>query len=826
MEEITHAHNQRPIYEKGDRQIYDWNDPMEVFGKKHTLNYPDYHPVVFDIETSAELGQRPILAVIYDSLAKEIILLYSHGYQDYTISRNKVEEFATAFDQKRIIVDNLSQSNFERYVLNRIHDWNNKAKNRGDKARKSLVAHNAVFDIPMMGSPDDGLLDVSRIGDQYEMSVQYKNVKMVGHRAGQFGQIYQFLDSSVNYESMYIPVGDTMVTAQALWLPGKLENACETIGVDFDVSTSETHGNLTDEYVKYNLNDVWATYLLYQKLNERLSNMFGDLPVESVYSTASIGKYVLKDMGYRRVGYSTDAIDRIAPAYFGGRTDAEITGEIIEDLDYTDILSEYPTVSKLTNVWEFMKAKYVTIEQINPDELPEINDLRNPDEWQKIANYYVKIKPEGATLPIRTPHLDDTTKVVTSIVHSEKELQYHYMDILAAELIDGERNFEIKAAWKAKKHGKQQLSKTEIGGITIQPEHNVMGKSIESRKEIQANQGYKDEKTKSLKITANSLYGVTAERIVKEIDGEKHDIASKSGFYNPHVACTITAGGRLMIALGENRAKEYGSKLIYCDTDSLILESDISDKVIEDFSNLNPYDNAAGEFDVLEKEKSGNLYAVGTKKYIFFDNNGKPLEVKEHGLGNYENLRDNEIIKRLWATILYYDLGENPLNINILYDGKLNEPVLWSFNASTRSMRVMIDDLTQDYIRYGDWIQSTISYDNKIRYMALNLKEKSKSEKVAKVKMEGETPIQANPVTAKEMQNDERLKTVKDVVFKFTADSGTPDIRPTVNVNELKSVTKEATNRKDIFTANLEKQFSSNMIHLETVLPENQVNAD
>lgn len=821
MNEITHCHNERPIYEAGERDIYEWDNPVEVFGKQHTLSYPDYHPVIFDIETSAELGQRPILCVIYDTLAKDFIILYTYGYQDYTLDKETVEELAKPFDQKRILIDNLSQSNFERYVLRRIHEWNNKAKQRNGNDRKSLVAHNSVFDIPMMGTPDDGLLDIARIGNQYEMSVQYKDVKMVGHRAGQFGQIYQFLDSNANYESMYIPVGDTMVAAQALWVSGSLKGACEDLDIDFSVSESEEHGNLSDTYLEYCMNDVWATYELYKTLNNRLESMFGNLPLESVYSTASIGKYVLKDMGYQRVGYEQEAIDRIAPAYFGGRTDAEITGEILSDLQYTDILSQYPTVSKLTNVWDFMKCEQVGIKQIDPADLPSVGDLRNPDVWPEIANYYVKIKPQGATLPVRTPHLDDTTKVVTSQVHSDKELQYHYMDIIAAQLIDNAKKYDIVAAWKATKQGKQSLESSTVAGVDIKPEDNVMAKSIEARKEIQINQGFKDQKTLSLKITANSLYGVTAERIVKELKGEKHDVASKSGFYNPHVATTITAGGRLMIALGESRAKEYGEEMVYCDTDSLIIPDSIADKVIDDFQKLNPYDGLTNTLPVLEKEKDqpGNLYAVGTKKYIYFADDGTPLEVKEHGLGNYDNLRDSETINRLWATILYYDTGENPLTCNVLYDGKMNEPVLWSFTASTRSMRALIDNLSDDFVRYGDWIQSTISFDDSIRYMALNLNEKSDSDKVVKVLMDGETPVRANPVTYQEMKEDNRLKTVRDVVMKFVEDSATPDGRPDVDVTELKAVTKESTNRKDIFTANLENQFQQNMSLIETILP-------
>ncbi|MFP4017829.1 MAG: DNA polymerase [Bacteroidales bacterium] len=818
MQEIEHCINQRPIYETDTGKKFEWDNPLEISGETKNQNYINYHPFVIDIETSAELGQRPILLVGYNTLEDRLIFLYSVGYKGYVVDNKKVKELAKDINPADIVVSNLSQSNVEKYVFDPIAKWNKLAKERNDPHRISLVAHNAEFDIPMLGSPDDKLLDNPKIGNQYEQAVSYKNIKMIGHRAGAFGHIFTFLDSSNNYEPLHIPVGDTLVTSKALRIPPKLEDACKSMGVDIDVSITEQHGVLNDEYVKYCINDVNATHKLYQKLQARIYDMFGNLPIEKIYSTASIGKFVLRKMNYKRVGYSQDAIDRIVPAYFGGRTDANITGKIVKNLRYTDILSQYPTISKLTNVWDFMQAEYITIKQINPKNLPEVDTLENPKNWEKIANYYVKINPNGATLPVRTPHIEDTTKVITANVESEKDLQYHYMDILASELIDGERKVDIKAAWKVEKHGKQELEGAKIAGVKIKPYDNVMAKGIESRKKIQIkeNNGKKDERTKSLKIVANSLYGISAERIVKEIENnelERHDFAAKNGFYNPHVATTITAGGRLMLAFGEQKAKENGGKLIYCDTDSLIIPDTCANDVINAFNNLNPYEGIAGKLDVLEDEKGkiGNLYAVGTKKYVFFDNDGEILEFKEHGLGNYENLRDSETIKRLWATIIYYDLGHNPLNIKVLFDGKLNENVIWSFNASTRSMREIVNNMSKDYVRYGDWVESTLSINDTIRYVALDLKNKKPDDKIVKVKVEDETPGKIETIKKKEMGEEKDIKTVRDVVYKFVQDSAMSDERPDVNVTDLRIVTKEATSRKDIFMSKLEKAFNDNM---------------
>ena len=815
MDKITHCHNQRPVYETGDKNIFEWQDPMAVSGENYQPTEVNYFPFIFDIETSAELGQRPILCVGYNTLEDRLIVLYSHGHSGYELTLNRLKELCPK--PKKYTLHNLSISNFEKYFLWPIAEWNARARERKDKNRLSLVAHNAPFDIPMMGTPDDDLLDNPRIGDQYEQSVQYKTIKMVSHRAGQFGQIYTFLDSSNHYKPLHIPVGDTLVTAKSLWVPGKLKSACEKMNVELEVSESETHGELSDTYLEYCINDVMATYELYNKFSKRIRNMFGDLPIEHIYSTASIGKFVLRKMGYKRPGYEMEAVDRIVPAYFGGRTDANITGEIVENLRYTDILSEYPTVSKLTNVWEFMKAEYVGIEKINKSELPTDLDMSKPENWQRVANYYVKIKPNGATLPVRTPHLDETTKVVTAKVESSEAMQYHYMDVISSKLIDNDNDIEIVGAWRIVKNGSQELTGTTIAGVDISPEDNVMSKTIESRKIITIEVG-KNSRTNCLKIVGNSLYGVSAERIVKDTDNGRHDYASEKGFYNPHVATTITAGGRLMLALGERAAIDNGGELVYCDTDSFIIPDKCANAVIDTFKDLNPYGGKAGTLDVLEDEKGevGNLYAVGTKKYIFFNNEGEVLEYKEHGLGNYDNLRGKDsdgydIIKRLWATIIYYDKEKKPLNVPILYDGKLNKLVIWSFTASTRSMREMIDEFTSDYVYYGDWVQSTLSYDDSIRYIALNLMEKDDNDSVVRVTTNEEDLQKIEEVSKVDMENDSRLKTIKDVVMKFVMDASEPDYIPEVYVTDFKIVTKEATSRTDIFISKLENQFDKNM---------------
>jgi hypothetical protein len=126
-------------------------------------------------------------------------------------------------------------------------------------------------------------------------------------------------------------------------------------------------------------------------------------------------------------------------------------------------------------------------------------------------------------------------------------------------------------------------------------------------------------------------------------------------------------------------------------------------------------------------------------------------------------------------------------------------------------MRVMISEFTQDTMRYGDWVQSTISYDNNIRYMALNIEEKQDKDKLAKAYMHGEEVEKVESVEKSEMNGNDKLKTVRDIVRKFVQDSAGSDERPNVKVTNKKIVTKESTNRKDIFITKLEEQFKRNM---------------
>jgi hypothetical protein len=61
----------------------------------------------------------------------------------------------------------------------------------------------------------------------------------------------------------------------------------------------ETHGNITEEYIDYNINDTLATYELYEKALERYSLFCLDIEPNKLFSPASIGKNILDKIRLR-----------------------------------------------------------------------------------------------------------------------------------------------------------------------------------------------------------------------------------------------------------------------------------------------------------------------------------------------------------------------------------------------------------------------------------------------------------------------------------------------------------------------------------------------
>jgi hypothetical protein len=145
-----------------------------------------------------------------------------------------------------------------------------------------------------------------------------------------------------------------------------LETACEAFGVQHGKQRTEHHGTITEDYIDYNRRDVLATCELAEKLLEEYDRHPLTLQITKAYSPASIGKAYLRSMGIKPVlqrqsDFPARILGYAQSAFFGGRTSAHIR-KIAVPVVYTDFLSMYPTVNSLMNLWKFVTARKIVID--------------------------------------------------------------------------------------------------------------------------------------------------------------------------------------------------------------------------------------------------------------------------------------------------------------------------------------------------------------------------------------------------------------------------------------------------------------------------------
>ncbi len=190
-----------------------------------------------------------------------------------------------------------------------------------------------------------------------------------------------------------------------------LESACEFFGSPIKKKLVEEHGKITKQYVKYNQNDVDATYSLYQKLVKEYKKYNLTKPITKIFSPASIGKSLLDDIGilpFDQISkVSMQTLGFLMSSYIGARTEVRIRKEPTL-VRYLDFLSMYPTVCILQNMWSFVTAKEIHEEEYT-DWTREfvrkisLDDLNNPKTWKEMT-VLVCIKPDSDILPVRAKY--------------------------------------------------------------------------------------------------------------------------------------------------------------------------------------------------------------------------------------------------------------------------------------------------------------------------------------------------------------------------------------------------------------------------------------
>jgi hypothetical protein len=486
-----------------------------------------------------------------------------------------------------------------------------------------------------------------------------------------------------------------------------LGRACEVFNAAHKKSKAETHGKITPSYVEYNVNDTLATYDLYVKMAERLKEFKLDIPPEKAFSPASLGKAYLRKIGIKpflemNPNFPPEILGYIMTTYYGGRSEVRIRKKPVK-VRLMDFRSMYPTIFTLMGLWNFLIADKIECHDSTEETRRlvsevQLNELTDHSLYPSLVTI-VQIAPDEDILPVRAHYGEDKEawNIGINYVTSSKPLWYTLPDIIASKLLTGKAPKILRAITFRPIGIQRGLKPVAIpGGLTVQPENNLIKSLIEYRKQVQNKASETtDEKERQrlnviqnqLKILANATsYGIFIqidtheERThvhaygLTEFNSDAHKTEEFGEFFHPIIATMATAGARLMLATAEAWLQLHGGYYAFCDTDSMAVSPFHWKALQAFFQSLNPYDTTDPvlKLELGDRDTNGGLqdlwfYGISAKRYVLcrFDECGNPVPVKwsSHGLGHLlHQHRDDEEThenweRELWTRIINAALG-------------------------------------------------------------------------------------------------------------------------------------------------------------------------
>jgi len=464
-----------------------------------------------------------------------------------------------------------------------------------------------------------------------------------------------------------------------------LKKACGYFDVKHKKIETKEHGKITKEYIKYNLRDVLATYELYLALSKEYTNYGLDLDITQIYSSASLGKQALRQLGIKpflqqQPQFSKKLLGKITSAYYGGRCECKIRKQPTE-ITFMDFLSMYPTTFVLMGMWKYLIAEKITyydctkeiqelLHKITPD------SLLNQEIWKQFT-VLVKIKPNGDVLPMRSKYNDKTqiANIGVNKISLNNSLFYALPDVIASKLLSGKTPI-IEEAIRFTPVGKQKsLKKSTIMDIQINPTQQDFIKTLIELRQIlkekykKTSKKYYQAKQKSTKTLANSTsYGIFLESNLTDnkeeakiysdeiFDSKVTNFEEIGEFFNPIIAVHLVAGSRLLLAMAEAKLQEVGLTHAYMDTDSIYVPPQHAEKLQYLFRKLNSY---SFDTDILEIEKKNYwFYGISSKRYCLFRKEKNKIIIEDdnyklHGLGHLLNPFQNN--KKRWHKVVWED---------------------------------------------------------------------------------------------------------------------------------------------------------------------------
>ena len=500
-----------------------------------------------------------------------------------------------------------------------------------------------------------------------------------------------------------------------------LEGACEAFGDPYKKPKVE-YDQITPPLIEYAFEDVRHTSLLYRNALAELAKHDGvDLQPHRLYSPATVGARYLEAMGVRRplekftrltdeqLGWDTrgrshrttavatdgrylgeDVLGFAMSAFYGGRAEARIVRTPVPVV-HVDFTSMYPAINELLGTWKLLRAAGVRTVDATDQVRELLTDERlldgclTPELWREVGVTLVEIEPHEDILPVRATYQPDSDDLGIGLnpLTYDGRLWYALPDVLAAALL-GKRAPRVTRAIRLEGDGVQYgLRAVKLrGGSLIDPlaDRDPFLVMIEERARVKADANLlkveRDRLELFLKITANATaYGSLArfdrrdlaDKVPVTVHGPdpepRHEPTSTpedpGPYCFPPVACSITAGARLMLALLERLVTDERGSYAFCDTDSMAIVATPDGgpvachtadsetitalpwtkvrSILDRFQSLNPYDPSLlqpwkVEHESLERQLY--CYAISAKRYALYRHtpDGKPdlLAVNDH----------------------------------------------------------------------------------------------------------------------------------------------------------------------------------------------------
>ncbi len=444
---------------KKDINNFNSNTTKKLYKKRNIS--PSEWTIIFDTETTTDAAQQLRFGTYQVRKDKELI---ERGvfYDNQILKETEIEtlkNYAEKQDLKVLTVEKFIEDIF--YGV-------------GYDYRATIVGFNLPFDISRLAIGHTTARASKRNklmqgGFTFKLSerwwrprVQIKHVSSKNSFIQFAGTKGQHLTKGDRKKGRWKPIRrgyfiDVKTLAAALTSQShSLASLGQFLGVEAQKYNTEEHGcELTQDYIKYAVQDTQATWECYNCLQELYkTHNLKQTPAYKIHSEASLGKAYLKDMGintWRKLqpDFPPEIIGHIMSTYYGGRSEVHIRKEITQVL-YCDFLSMYPTVCTLMGLWNFVIAQGIEQEDSTnktQEFLEKINicDLQKQETWQSLTTI-VQVSPDNDIFPVRAKYGGDAQYTISlNRLTSKMPVWYTLADCIASKILTGKIPKIIKA---------------------------------------------------------------------------------------------------------------------------------------------------------------------------------------------------------------------------------------------------------------------------------------------------------------------------------------------------------------------------------------------